>query len=307
MRFSEQIYEEANYFCRRALTPLSDEQFDSLVFYLKNKHKLNLVNPSTYTEKLLYIKRNDHDARMTLCADKYRVGDYLNSIGLGEIKKRIYSIYDDPSDIVLEDQPERFFIKCNHGSRGNHYIDKTRCEDFDAIKRELSRLLKRNYYWQAREWAYKNISPLVICEEALVSQTAVFPLDYKFYCFNGRVEYFMTSIGEYEHHSRNHKFGRDGRSVDYMFKKTPSVSVEEVPHPKNLNEMIEVAEQIAWGFRHVRVDLYNIDGRIVFGEMTFYSNGGFVDIPIKETEEYLGGLLDISDLPRLGKVRIDAD
>lgn len=294
-------FEDVTQFGKRCLAPLSDESFDSLIYYLKTRKRLNLANPRTYTEKLLYIKRNDHNPLMTVCADKYRVGEYLAQCGCVSIQKRIYGIYQNPYEIDLKELPDRFFLKCNHGSRGNYLVDSSTRGGFPAMQKELASILKRNYYWQSREWAYKEIKPCVICEEALLDSQGSLPVDYKFYCFNGKVEYFMVSIGEYEHHARNHKFGRDCRSVDYKFKAAPTLPESEIVLPANIDEMIAISEQLAQPFRHVRVDLYDIEGRIVFGELTFYSNGGFVCIPNEETELELGNLLSIDGLARRSK------
>ena len=166
------------------------------------------------------------------------------------------------------------FLKCNHGSRGNYLMDGNAAKKLSSIQKELALIMGRDYYWQSREWAYKGIKPCVICEEALLDSQGNLPVDYKFYCFHGRVEYFMVSVGEYEHHARNHKF------------------------PDNIDDMVAISERLAQPFRHVRVDLYDVDGRIVFGELTFYSNGGFVCIPNENTELALGKLLSIDGLRR---------
>ena len=285
-------------FGKRCLALLSDEAFDSLMYFLKTRKRLNLVDPQTYTEKLLYIKRNDHNPLMTLCADKYHVTEYLKQCGLESIQKEVYRVYSSPYEVDLSKLPERFFLKCNHGSRGNYLMDGNAAKKLSSIQKELALIMGRDYYWQSREWAYKGIKPCVICEEALLDSQGNLPVDYKFYCFHGRVEYFMVSVGEYEHHARNHKFGKDCKSVDYMFKAQTTLPESQVAIPDNIDDMVAISERLAQPFRHVRVDLYDVDGRIVFGELTFYSNGGFVCIPNENTELALGKLLSIDGLRR---------
>lgn len=283
---------------KRCMRLLSDESFDRIVYWLATHKRLNVTSPKTYTEKLLYIKRNDHNPLMTICADKFRVYGYLKDIGFGRILKQLYGVYDDPCQVNLGELPDTFFIKCNHASHGNYLITPSTVTVFPTIQKKLKRMLKQNYYWQSREWAYKEIRPRVICEEALLDDSGNLPVDYKFYCFDGQVRYFMVSIGEYEHHVVNHKFDRNGRSIDWKFKKEPTLPESEVHLPDNLSEMVEVADQLSKPFRHVRVDLYNLNSRIVFGEFTFYSSAGFVCIPNEQTELELGKALHIgSDDP----------
>lgn len=167
--------------------------------------------------------------------------------------------------------------------------------DLEHIKKLFLILLKSNFYEVAREWPYKNIIPKIICEEALETKDKKPLIDYKFYCFSGEPKYFMVSIGEYEHKVRNHKFDMNLQSIDHHFKKNASLKKEEIIFPENIQEMIEIVKKLCKPFPHVRVDLYNIDGRIVFGELTFYSNAGFVKIDSENYSKKIGNWIKLEN------------
>ena len=121
-------------------------------------------------------------------------------------------------------------------------------------------------------------------------------VDYKFYCFNGKPRYFMYSLGEAEHNVRNHKFDMNLKSIDYLFKEKVAIEEKDIKLPENINKMIQIVEKLCIGFPHIRIDLYNIDGKIYFGEMTFFSSGGFMKIYSDEFAQQLAELIDIDEI-----------
>lgn len=263
--------------------------------YKKNyKEELNLNNPKTFTEKLLFLKLFYRNPLQIICTDKYYVKEYIKLCGLERILKKNYGIFNTAEKIDFKTLPEKFFLKTNHRSGFNYLVDKNIIDE-KHTKKLFSILLKSNYYYGAREWAYKDIKPKIICEEILSNRDKSPLLDYKFYCFSGEPKYFMVSQGEYEHDVKNHKFDMELNSIDHYFKKTPSLDFEKIHLPDNINDMIEIVKILCKPFPHVRVDLYNIDGRIVFGELTFYSNAGFVNIESKKYNEKIGSWIKLED------------
>lgn len=277
---------------------ISDKRFNERLFKKEKGYSLNRqTEPSTFTEKLIYLKEHYRNPLMTLCSDKYLVTKYLDMCDCSEIKKTIYGVYKSTKDIDFDSLPDRFFIRCNHMSGCNFVFDKK----FDKTrKREIMRLLssslKHNWYHSNREWNYKDISPLIICEECLENPDHSPLIDYKFYCFSGVPKYWMVSLGELDHNVHNHKFDMNCNSIDFYFKKKSTLSEEEARRyiPNNFAEMVEYVKRLCKPFPHVRVDLYNIFGRIVFGELTFFSNSGVVNVISKEFETTIGSwiLLD---------------
>lgn len=254
--------------------------------YLKKRYRRakgsepNLDNPQNFTEKLLYLMLHYRNPLEALCADKFYAQEYVKACGYEHILKKIYGVYRKASDINFDELPNEFFIKTNHVSGNNKIIRKSETPDYKYLRRFYEEVLKLNYYYDNREWVYDRIRSMVICEEVLRDSQGNLPIDYKFYCFSGEMKYFMVSCGEFEHQVRNHKFNRQLESVDYHFKKSSTLSEDQARKllPENINEMFEIVDKLCKPFPHVRVDLYNVDGKIYFGELTFFSSGGIVNI-----------------------------
>lgn len=276
---------------------ISDKHYVYKSYKKKKGKKLNLIMPKTFSEKLLYLKLYYRNPLQTLCADKYYVAEYIKCCGFDYILKDIYGVYNKADDIDFEKLPDRFFLRCNHWSGFNYLVNKNEINQ-SHTKKMFSILLKHTYYDSGREWPYKNIVPKVICEEILENKDKSPLVDYKFYCFSGKPKYFMVSLGEYEHKVRNHKFDMNLNSIDHYFKKEADIKDSEIVLPDNINEMITIVEKLCKPFPHVRVDLYNIDGRIVFGELTFFSSGGIVNIFSSEYDKRIGDWITLDKYKR---------
>lgn len=272
---------------------INDERMNRKLYKKFKGVEPNIDNPKNFSEKLQFLKLHYRNPLQTLCADKYYVGEYIKACGFEHILKKTFAVYDDAKKIDLESLPETFFLKCNHVSGNNMVVHKNEVNDIRYLKFKYNNILKRNHYYSMREWCYKNIKPLIICEELLIDSNGNLPIDYKFYCFSGEPKYFMVSVGEYEHNVRNHKFDMELKSIDHYFKKSSGLAIEEINLPENFNEMITIVKKLCEPFPHVRVDLYNINGKIYFGELTFYSNGGFVDVYSEEMDNKIGSWIKL--------------
>ena len=181
----------------------------------------------------------------------------------------------------------------NHMSKFNYILDKQDLKQFKHIKKVFKVLKHYNHYWILREKAYKNVTPRIICCKYLEEPGKKHLTDYKFYCFDGEVKYFMISYGEFEHNTRNAKFDLNWNNLDKDFKGKTVLTNEEIKKPKNFERMVEIATRLSHNFPHVRVDLYNIEGKIYFGEMTFFSSGGFVNILSDKLNQTVGSWVDL--------------
>lgn len=271
----------------------NDLKYNIKLFEEAKGYEPNLSQPKTFSEKLLYLKLHYRNPLETLCSDKYHVSEYVKACGYEDILKKIYFVTRDACIIPYETLPDRFFLRCNHMSGFNYALAKDEIKAPVAVGKFFNTLMKINWYHHGREWNYKNIDSLVLCEEYLCNPDDSPLVDYKFYCFSGEPKYIMVSLGEYEHNVRNHKFDMRGNSIDYHFKKKPTLDERDAPIPDNLDKMIEIVKELCKPFPHVRVDLYSIDGRIIFGELTFYSNGGVVNLVDKDYEEEIGSWIDL--------------
>lgn len=252
----------------------------------------DLEHPQDFSEKLLYLMLHYRNPLMTLCADKVYAAEYVRACGYPEILREIYAVADDARKIDFDSLPEEFFMRTNCRSGFNYAVKKSQI-DLEHTKKFMNIVKNSDYYYQSREWQYKDMQPLVMCEELLRNKDGSPLVDYKFYCFSGQVKYFMISKGEYEHDVRNHKFTPDGKSIDHFFKEQATLAREEAEIPENIDKMLEIASVLCKPFPHVRVDLYDIDGRIVFGEMTFYSNAGVVNVQSQEFAREIGSWIEL--------------
>lgn len=283
----------ARIFYKLRMYVVSDKNYCVNYFKKEKGQKPNLDDPQTLSEKLLYLMLHYRNPLETLCADKYYVQEYLKACGLEYIMKPILKVYKSANDIKFDELPDEFFIKCNHLSGNNMVVRKKDNPDYNYIRDFYKEVLKLDYYTRGREYQYHHIRPLILCEPCLRDSQGNLPIDYKFYCFNGEPKYWMISLGEYEHKVRNHKFDMNCNSVDYHFKSKPTLEEKDAVIPENIEEMFSVVKTLCKPFPHVRVDLYNIDGKIYFGELTFTTNGGVINVSDPEYDKEIGSWIDL--------------
>ncbi len=205
---------------------------------------------------------------------------------------RMYGTWDNPEEIPFDKLPNQFVLKSNHAS-GQVIIvkDKSQLNREEAVSK-MKQWLKENYYYTTGEWVYKDIKPVIICEELLDDDIK----DYKFYCFNGEPKFLYISEGLAKSHEQakmnfvtlNWEKAPFQRKDYAQFEKLP-------PKPVNLENMIQVANSLAQPFPFVRVDLYSIKGKTIFSELTFYPNGGFAPFYPMEWEYKVGEWLNLKE------------
>ena len=238
-------------------------------------YKLDLNNPKTFNEKVQWLQLNDRTALRTLCADKYAVRGYVkDKIGKQHLIPLVYHS-DSPAKIVPSNLPDfPFIIKTNHGC-GGHIIVKDKSKvDWNRVQRHFKRLLKRNYYYKAKEWQYKNIKPCIIVEKLLLDENLKIPYDYKIHCFNGRIEIISVDMDRHTNRTRN-LYDKDWNFIDCQMRTKNGLAIEK---PKLLNKMKSIAIILSKDFSYVRIDLYIVDQNVFFGEFTFSPAAGFQPI-----------------------------
>lgn len=273
---------------------IGDKNINKIFYRIKlKKGSADLDNPKTFSEKLLYLKMYYDNPLLSTCVDKYYVNKYVEACGLSEILKKNYAVYLNVKDINLDELPDRCFIQMNHMSRFNYILNKNDKKQVRHVKRVFRVLMHYNHYWLLREKAYRNVTPRIICCEYLSEDNERGLTDYKFYCFDGEPKYFMISYGEFDHNSVNIKLDMDWHNIDNNFKKESELNLNDIEKPYNFDRMVEIARILSKGFPHVRVDLYNIKGKIYFGEMTFFSSGGFVNVYSDKMNKVIGEWINI--------------
>lgn len=262
--------------------------------YFKNFHKFaNVKNPQTYNEKLQWLKLNDHNPLYTKLADKYEVKKYVADVIGEEYIIKTLGVWDKFEKIDFNSLPEKFVLKCTHDSGGLFICkDKTKL-DTEKAKKIINDSLNNNYYYHSREWAYKDIKPRIIAEEYIETKNGDLP-DYKFFCFDGEVKALYVAT------NRN----VEGEEVcfdffDDEFKHLPFVnshpnSTKEIEKPEGFEKMKILASKLSKGFPHVRIDFYDIDGKVYFGETTFYHMSGFQPFKPEIWDKTFGDWIDLN-------------
>lgn len=272
----------------KVLDFIPDRLMIVIQYYIATGRLLNLREPSRFTEKLQWYKLNYRIELMTTCSDKYNVREFVKSKGLEKILIPLIGIYEDVEKLDFADLPNRFVLKTTNGSHTNILCkDKTQLNEA-YTKKLLNKWLSNWAGKVGREWSYYNIKPTIICEEYLETDSNNDLIDYKFFCFNGEpfciyviVERFLDS-------------GIKLAIMDMDFNQLPYFRSDieglnkSIAKPKNFDHMIEIAKKLSQDFPHVRVDLYNIDGKVYFGELTFYDGSGYKGYSPDEFDFILG-------------------
>ena len=256
-----------------------DKLYLKIMFWADMGYRLDLNNPQTYSEKLQWIKLYDHNPLYTQLVDKIAVKDYVKAKVGESIIIPTLKIWDSPSEIDLSLLPEQFVLKTNNGGGSNGVIVCKNKSSFNIkeAKQKLNKSLRNSIYRTHREWPYKNVRPKVFAEKFMQDESGYELKDYKFFCFDGEVKALFVATDRYlgEHKVKFDYYDRDFNHLDLRQSHENAENPMTVP-PKNYEDMISVAEKLSKGLKHVRVDLYNINGSVYFGEMTFFHYSGLV-------------------------------
>ena len=277
----------------RALSFLPDKIALNLEYKIKTGNKLNLANPKRYTEKLQWYKLYYHDPVMRECADKYSVRSYLESKGYSYLLNELYAAYDSADELDFSKLPDSFAVKCSVGGGLNYFVQNKNEENEEQVRSMIKGWLESEYdlygYIYGREWCYKGRMPKILIEKLLPRDEHNDIPDYKFFCFGGKVFCLYTMI-DYADNHENGKLGFFDRNFNLMpyHRGDFAPITEQIPAPTCFDEMIKIAEDLAKGFPHVRVDFYNVNGNPVFGELTFYNASGFTKFTPDEFDFIMG-------------------
>lgn len=236
-------------------------------------HYPHILFPRTFNEKVQVRKIFDRRRQLTVWADKYLVRDYVSRILGPAVLPVLYHVTVDPSDIPFEQLPKQYVVKATHGSQWIYIVRDGLAINKKEIIECCRTWLSTSYYELGREWVYKNIIPRIIIEEFLDNGTGVVPQDYKFFVFGGKVRFVQVDVGRFTAHKRNlydHEWNRIECHYEY------ENSDAEIPKPETLDTMIDYAQRLAGGIDFVRVDLYEVRGKVYFGELTNTPSNGLV-------------------------------
>ena len=272
---------------------LPDMPYLKLVYRAEMQKKLNLNEPKTFNEKLQWLKLYDRNPIYTKYVDKYEVRSYIaETIGEEYLIPLIGEVYDNVDEIDWDMLPSAFVIKCTHGSSTNIVCrDKSKL-NINETKKRLREWLNKNWYSFGREWPYKNIKPRIICEKYMVDESGIELKDYKFFCFNGKVKFFKVDFNRFSDHRANY-YDLNKKLLYFGEVKCPPDYQRKLEFPSNIYDMVILAEQLSRGKPFLRVDFYNISGRIYFGEITFFPDSGFGKLEPDEWDYKLGSWIEL--------------
>lgn len=283
----------------RLLSFVPDKPMIKLQYYIKTGRKLDLKNPTRYTEKMQWLKLYDRTPEIVMCTDKYDVREFVINQGCADILNECYGVFENVQDINYEKFPDSFVLKDTLGSAGIQVLivkDK-KTANFTEIETTLKKWLsvKSDKKDDGREWAYQKGKPHRIIAEKYIDafDKEGGLIDYKFLCFNG-VPRYLYVIGD-------RKMGESaGLAIyDIDFKKTEYYRLDErrlmidIPKPQNYEKMIEIAKKLSSKFKYTRVDLYNQNGNIIFGELSFFDGSGYMKFEPDKFDEILGKCMEI--------------
>lgn len=259
--------------------------------YIKQFKRIpNFKNPKTITEKIQWINLNNKLIKYAYLADKYEVREYVkNKVGEKYLIDLI-GCYENSNEINLENMPQKFAIKCTHGCGTNIIVDNKNNIDINEIRNKLNNWMKIDYSVVAKEIHYKYIKPRIICER-YIGDNKTDLKDYKFFCFNGKVEFIQVISERNNGKMLQNFYDSEWNELDISFGELNGY--KNIDKPTKLSEMVEVAEKLSNEFQFVRVDLYYVDEKILFGELTFTPRGGILNLKPQELNFKLGELISL--------------
>lgn len=256
------------------------------------KKSLDLNNPVTLNEKVLWLKLNTYfnNPLIKQCADKYKVRDYIKSIDCGEILNDLIAVYENADDIRLEDLPDQFAMKLNYGCGYNIIVSDKSEFDLNEAKKKIKKWMKEKTYLLYSEMQYKVEKQYIIVEKYLKPENGLLPEDYKFHCMNGKAEYVMIckERGK-DFRPKIYYYDRDWNFLPFDQKVDPHLT-----KPKNLDKAFEYADKLSKPFPYVRTDLYIFDDSIIFGELTFTPVGGYNTHITEDALKLLGSKINLN-------------
>lgn len=276
-----------NYYLSRLIFLLRFEIFakifgDKICIMLRHKFVFgkfpNLKKPSLMNEKIQWLKLNDHKEIYTLFADKYAVRKYLADKFGEQYLIPLLFMTEKWNEITPENIKEfPCIVKSNNGSATYAIIRNPKEYDWNLLRTKCKIWLKNNYYYSSQEWQYKNIKPCIIVEKLLQTKNKSIPNDYKLNFFNGKLEFVYCSVDREGGNNRN-IYDANWNPLDFTWVAKDNYREdligEVIPKPVSFDKMVEIGKEIASNMKYVRVDFYDVDGKLYYGEITLHHGSG---------------------------------
>lgn len=271
---------------------IPDELYLRIAYRMVTGKTLHLNPPVTFNEKLQWLKLHNRQPLFTQMVDKYGVREFIKERIGEEYLIPVYGVWDKPEDVDFSTLPDRFVLKCTHDCGGVIICrDKSKFNKEEAIV-TLKECMKKNFYYQGREWPYKNVVPRVYAEAYLEDKGETQLTDYKVFNFNGTPRIIQVDFDRYTDHKRKF-FDTEWNEMDVTFHQ-PYQSEKVIKKPACLDEMLELSRKLSASFPHLRTDFYIVNDRLYVGEMTFFHGTGFGKWTPESFDAEMGSWLDLS-------------
>lgn len=271
-----------------------DETYLKIYWKLEMNYPLNLEHPTTFNEKLQWLKLHNRKEEYVTLVDKYAVKEYVaKQIGEEYVIPTIGK-WDKPSDIEWDKLPNQFVLKTNHDGGGNGIVvckDKSKLNKRKAL-RELRHSFYRNTYLIGREWPYKNVPHKIFAEQYIEDSKGAL-VDYKFSCFGGNADNVMVCLDRHLGDTKFYFFDKQWNLLRLNKRGIDAPEDFTLPKPEGIGKMFELAEILSKDLPYARVDFYNVDGHIYFGEITFFPAGGTDSNLLSETDVLFGSKIKL--------------
>ena len=278
---------------RNFLRILSDKTYLKLAYRLKFNKKLNLKAPQTFNEKLQWLKLYDRKPKYTKMVDKYEAKKYVSDIIGEEYVIPTLGVWDSFDKIDFDTLPEQFVLKCTHDSGGLVICKDKATLDLEKARRKIEKSLNTSYYWQGREWQYKNVKPRIIAEQYMEDKETAELRDYKFFCFNGEVKALFIATDR-SSESEETKFDFFDAEYNHLPFTNGHPNANELPKkPRSFELMKKLAAELSVSIPHLRVDFYEVDGKVYFGELTFSHWSGMKPFEPDKWDYTFGDWIDL--------------
>ena len=268
----------------------SDVWYLKVLYFLTYGRRLNLKNPVRFTEKLQALKLVYTTPLHSKMVDKFGVREIIEQQLGKEYLFPLLGVWNNADEIDFDTLPEQFVLKPTHDSGSIVFCRNRKTFDIPAARRQLDRALKRRFYFNMRELAYRGVTPRIIAEPLMVDESGTELKDYKLLCFDGEVKYIQVHFGRASRHQRN-LYTPDWQLVEDFFMIGPNDPTHVIPKPELLPEMLAISSRLSKGFPEIRIDFYIVNDHLYFGEFTFFHSGGLFMIHPDKYDKILGDLV----------------
>lgn len=279
---------------------IPDSLYLKLMFWARMSQKLDYKNPKTLNEKLQLLKLKDRKDDYIKWVDKYAVREYIEKkLGKGYLIPLVGGPWEKFEDIDFTELPDQFVLKCTHDSGGLVICTDKNKLDIEKAKKKIKKSLKTNYFWSGREWPYKYVRPQIIAEKYMVDKSGCELKDYKILCFDGKPDNIMICTGRNSLEGvKYYFFSPDWKFLPYNYGDELLPKNFTITAPEKLIEMLNIARILSHGTKLSRVDLYEADERVWFGEITLYPDSGFDTDILPSTDLLFGKKVDITEFKK---------